>query len=294
MGCGGVKSAKTTKKGGTLGGYEAGKRPGEHGTYPNIKVICITRHRTRMGNRIENVRGKIGTMKKVVVLSGAGISAESGLKTFRDSDGLWMGYNIEDVATPQAFTKNPSLVLDFYNMRRREVQKAMPNAAHTALASLENFYDVTIITQNIDDLHERAGSKNVLHLHGEIFKMCSCNNVSEIFDITDDIVVGDLADDGYQLRPAIVWFQEEVPMIEVAAQIMMRADIFILIGTSLQVYPAAGLIHYLPPHAESYIIDKKIPPFYNMPNVHVIEKEATTGVTDLITILTNTSRKEAK
>ena len=231
-------------------------------------------------------------MKKIVVLTGAGISAESGLKTFRDSDGLWMGYDIADVATPDAFQRNPSLVLDFYNMRRREVKKAMPNAAHTGLAHLENFYDVRIITQNIDDLHERAGSKNVLHLHGEIFKMCSCNNVAEIFDITDDIVMGDLAGDGHQLRPAIVWFQEEVPMIEVAAHIMMSADIFILIGTSLQVYPAAGLIHYLPAHAESYIIDKKIPPFYNIPNVQAIEKEATTGVEDLITILTNVSRKD--
>lgn len=224
-------------------------------------------------------------MKKIVVLTGAGISAESGLKTFRDSDGLWMGHNIEDVATPDAFKTNPSLVLDFYNMRRREVAKALPNAAHKGLVELERFYNVTIVTQNIDDLHERAGSSNVLHLHGEIFKMCSCNNVDETFEIREDIREGDLAEDGHQLRPAIVWFHEEVPMIEVAARIMMDADIFILIGTSLQVYPAAGLIHYLPPHAESYIIDKKIPPVYSMPNLHLIEKEATVGMGDLNKLL---------
>lgn len=224
-------------------------------------------------------------MKKIVVLTGAGISAESGLKTFRDSDGLWMGYNIEDVATPDAFNKNPALVLDFYNMRRREVAKAQPNAAHKGLAKLEDLFDVTIITQNIDDLHERAGSTNVLHLHGEIFKMCSCKNVSKTFDIRNDIAVGDTAADGHQLRPAIVWFQEEVPLIEVAAKIIMEADIFVLIGTSLQVYPAAGLVHYLPANAETYIIDKKIPPFYNIPNVHQIEKEATAGVADLLTML---------
>lgn len=224
-------------------------------------------------------------MKNIVVLSGAGISAESGLKTFRDSDGLWMGHNIEDVATPDAFRRNPSLVLDFYNMRRWEVAKALPNEAHKGLAYLEKYYNVTVITQNIDDLHERAGSTNVVHLHGEIFKMCSCKNVAETFDIREDILEGQLADDGCQLRPAIVWFQEEVPMIEVAARIMMEADIFILIGTSLQVYPAAGLVHYLPPHAESYIIDKKIPPVYNIPNLHLIEKEATTGVEELTRIL---------
>lgn len=224
-------------------------------------------------------------MKNIVVLSGAGISAESGLKTFRDSDGLWMGYNIEDVATPDAFRRNPSLVLDFYNMRRREVAKALPNEAHKGLAYLEKHYHVTVITQNIDDLHERAGSTNVVHLHGEIFKMCSCKNVAETFDIREDILEGQLADDGCQLRPAIVWFQEEVPMIEVAARIMMAADIFILIGTSLQVYPAAGLVHYLPPHAASYIIDKKIPPVYNIPNLRTIEKEATAGVGELLQLL---------
>lgn len=226
-------------------------------------------------------------MKKLVVLTGAGISAESGLKTFRDSDGLWMGYDVEDVATPDAFAKNPSLVLEFYNMRRKEVAKALPNVAHKGLVKLEKYFDVNIITQNIDDLHERAGSTNVLHLHGEIFKMCSCRNVSKTFDVRDDIVLGDVDKEGDQLRPAIVWFHEEVPMIEVAARIMMEADIFVLIGTSLQVYPAAGLVHYLPPHAESYIIDKKIPPVYNMKNVHSIEKDATVGVEELKVLLLN-------
>lgn len=231
-------------------------------------------------------------MRKAVVLTGAGISAESGLKTFRDGDGLWMGYNIEDVATPDAFEKNPALVLDFYNMRRREVAKAVPSTAHIGLAELEKEFDVSIITQNIDDLHERAGSTNVLHLHGEIFKMCSSNNKSITFEIRGDINEGDLTEDGHQFRPAIVWFHEEVPMIEKAAQIMMNADIFILIGTSLQVYPAAGLIHYLPAHAESYIIDKKIPEIYNMRNVHLIEKAATLGVAELVnTLMTKVSHK---
>ena len=223
--------------------------------------------------------------KKIIVLTGAGISAESGLKTFRDSDGLWMGYNIEDVATPRAFQKNPQLVLEFYNMRRREVVKAKPNAAHKGLASLEENYDVTIITQNIDDLHERGGSSKVIHLHGEIFKMCSTNDTSATFSILEDIKHGELAPDGSQLRPAIVWFEEEVPMISVAARLMTEADIFILIGTSLQVYPAAGLIHYLPLDIPKYIIDKKIPAVHSIPNVHLIEKAATEGVGEVLELL---------
>ncbi len=223
--------------------------------------------------------------KKIIVLSGAGISEESGLKTFRDIDGLWMGYNISDVATPGAFYKNPGLVLDFYNMRRKEVAKAKPNSAHEGLAELEKWYDVTIITQNIDDLHERGGSSKVIHLHGEIFKMCSSNNKSVDFSIREEIKLGDLASDGFQMRPSIVWFEEEVPMIPVAIELIKRAEIFILIGTSLQVYPAASLIHYIPQNTPKYIIDKKIPPIFNNPNVHLMEKPATEGVQELINIL---------
>ena len=225
--------------------------------------------------------------KHIVVLTGAGISAESGLKTFRDGDGLWMGYNVEDVATPRAFAKDPALVLNFYNMRRREVANALPNEAHNGIAALEKEYNVTIITQNIDDLHERAGSTNVLHLHGEIFKMYSIGSPKNIQEIRGDINVGDTGNDGTQLRPHIVWFEEPVPLIEEAAAIMTDADIFILIGTSLQVYPAAGLIHYAPLDILKYIIDKKIPAVSNLPNMHLIEKSATEGVRELLTLLSN-------
>jgi NAD-dependent deacetylase len=224
-------------------------------------------------------------MKHIVVLTGAGISAESGLKTFRDSDGLWTGYNIEDVATPEAFKKNPALVLDFYNMRRRDIKNAVPNDAHLGLAALQGRYNVSIVTQNIDDLHERAGSKNVLHLHGEIFKVRSETNENIIAEIKEDIHVGDKAIDGGQLRPHIVWFNEPVPLIEDAASIISTADIFILIGTSLQVYPAAGLIHYVPLNTPKYIIDKKIPPTGNLKNVTIIEKTATEGMKDLLELL---------
>lgn len=223
--------------------------------------------------------------KHIVVLTGAGISAESGLKTFRDSDGLWMGYNIEDVATPGAFIKNPALVLDFYNMRRREVAAASPNAAHTGLAALEKTYNVTIITQNIDDLHERGGSASVLHLHGEIFKMYSVASPQNIIEIRGDINLGDKGTDGTQFRPHIVWFEEPVPMIEKAAALLTGADIFVLVGTSLQVYPAAGLINYVPLDIPKYIIDKKIPPVSNYPNLYLIEKPATEGVEELVKIL---------
>ncbi len=220
--------------------------------------------------------------KHIVVLSGAGISAESGLKTFRDSDGLWMGHNIEDVATPRAFKKNPQLVLDFYNMRRRDVAEAIPNKAHFALAELEKEYNVTIITQNIDDLHERAGSTNVIHLHGEIFKMRSSLDESIIQPIKTDIQLGDVAPDGSQWRPHIVWFEEPVPLIEDAALIMDIADIFLLIGTSLQVYPAAGLIHYLPEETPKFIIDKKIPPTGELQNLKIIEASATVGIEEFV------------
>jgi NAD-dependent deacetylase len=225
--------------------------------------------------------------KHIVVLTGAGISAESGLRTFRDSDGLWMGYNIEDVATPRAFIKDPALVLDFYNKRRRDVAAAQPNAAHTGLAKLEETYNVTIITQNIDDLHERAGSTNVVHLHGQIFKMFSLGSPHIIVDVPGDILPGDKGEDGTQYRPFIVWFEEPVPMIETAAGIMTTADIFVLVGTSLQVYPAAGLIDFAPLDIPKYIIDKKIPPVRNYPNLHLIEKPATEGVEELLAVLSN-------
>lgn len=224
-------------------------------------------------------------MSHIVVLTGAGISAESGLRTFRDSDGLWMGYNIQDVATPRAYHKNPQLVLDFYNMRRREIVLAKPNAAHIGLAELEKYHDVTIVTQNIDDLHERAGSSNVVHLHGEIFKMRSDKDESMIVEIRGDINLGDKASDGGQFRPHIVWFEEPVPMIEQAATIMETADVFVLIGTSLQVYPAAGLIHNVPAHIPKYVIDKKIPDTGNVRNISIIEKTATEGVRELLYLL---------
>ena len=224
------------------------------------------------------------TKKNLVVLTGAGISAESGLKTFRDSDGLWNGYNIEDVATPRAWKKNKQLVLDFYNMRRRDVLQAQPNAAHVGLAELEKHFNVHIITQNIDDLHERAGSTNVLHLHGEIFKMRSELNERLIYEIRKDILLGDVAEDGAQLRPHIVWFEEPVPMIERAAEIAAGADIFVVIGTSLVVYPAAGLINYAPHTVPKFIVDKNIP-YASLYNLTAIEKPATEGIAALMRLL---------
>lgn len=216
--------------------------------------------------------------KKLVVLTGAGISAESGLRTFRDSDGLWEGYNIEDVATPRAWKRDPKLVLEFYNYRRREVAKANPNAAHYGLAKLEESFDVHIITQNIDDLHERAGSTQVLHLHGEIFKMRSERHEHIVYPITGDINLGDTApDDGAQLRPHIVWFEEPVPMIEPAAQLTREADIFVVVGTSLAVYPAAGLLHETRPGIPLFIVDKRIPPTGSA-RITAIEAPATEGV----------------
>lgn len=219
--------------------------------------------------------------QKLVVLTGAGISAESGLRTFRDSDGLWEGYNIEDVATPRAWYKNPQLVLDFYNMRRKNVLEAKPNVAHIGLAELEDYFDVQIVTQNIDDLHERAGSTKVLHLHGEILKMRSEHNEYKIYPIFGDINQGDKAEDGGQLRPHIVWFEEPVPMIEQAVPLMLSADVFVLVGTSLVVYPAAGLVDYVKPDVKKYVIDKRIPSVDRYRNIIAIEKPATEGVKEL-------------
>jgi NAD-dependent deacetylase len=223
--------------------------------------------------------------KKLVVLTGAGISAESGLRTFRDSDGLWEGYNVTDVATPRAWRKNPQLVLNFYNERRKNVADAQPNAAHFGLAELEKDFDVTIITQNIDDLHERGGSTNILHLHGEIFKMRSEKDETLVYDIRGDIKIGERAEDGAQLRPNIVWFEEPVPMIEIAIPFVYAADIFIVVGTSLVVYPAAGLINYVELETPKYIIDKKIPYTSPMRNLTLIEKPATEGVKELQSLL---------
>jgi NAD-dependent deacetylase len=222
---------------------------------------------------------------KLVVLSGAGISAESGLKTFRDSDGLWEGYSIEEVATPRAWRRSPQTVLDFYNERRRNVAAARPNAAHYGLVELESRYDVRIITQNIDDLHERAGSSQVLHLHGEIFRMRSERDPSLQYEIRGDMALGDLAADGAQLRPDIVWFEEPVPMIETAAMEVQEADIFVVIGTSLVVYPAAGLIHAVSAGVPVWIIDKKIPKGHSRHGVTEIELPATEGIRHLLEAL---------
>lgn len=196
--------------------------------------------------------------KKLVVLSGAGISAESGIKTFRDSNGLWENHRVEDVASPEGFAKNPQLVLDFYNLRRRQLKEVQPNEAHQILAELENDFDVHIITQNVDDLHERAGSTKVLHLHGELLKARPVNSDSNIIPWEDDLNLGDINYEGIQLRPHIVWFGEMVPAIEQATIITSSADIFVVIGTSMQVYPAAELIHYVREDCDVYVIDPNL------------------------------------
>ena len=227
----------------------------------------------------------LNAKRKLVVLTGAGISAESGIRTFRDSGGLWEGYDVADVATPEAWRKNPSLVLRFYNERRKNVADAQPNAAHIGLAQLEKDFDVTIITQNVDDLHERAGSSKIIHLHGEIFKMRSEKDESLVREIKGDINPGDLAEDGFQFRPHIVWFGEAVPMMEVAIAAVYEAEIFAVVGTSLLVYPAAGLINYVELNVPKFVIDKKIPDLPAMRNLTLIEKPATEGVSDLIKVL---------
>lgn len=225
--------------------------------------------------------------KKLVVLTGAGISAESGLKTFRDTDGLWEGYNVYDVATPEAWRKNPDLVQDFYNERRKQVLAAQPNDAHRGLVELEKYYDVHIITQNIDDLHERAGSSNVIHLHGVITRSQSDLNPGLTYPIDGwEIKKGDRCELGSQLRAHVVWFGESVPMIETASEICESADIFVLVGSSLAVYPAAGLINFVPPQSPRYIIDPKIPEVRNRKQVIRIEKTATEGLKELLQLLT--------
>lgn len=198
--------------------------------------------------------------KKLVVLTGAGMSAESGISTFRDSGGLWENYRVEDVATPEGFARNPELVLNFYNQRRRELLTTHPNAGHIGLAELEKDFDVRIITQNVDNLHERAGSTHVIHLHGELMKSCSVRDLNTPYAIDPehpDLHLGDLAPDGHQLRPFIVWFGEPVPMIDPAIREVEDSDIFVIIGTSLNVYPAAGLLNYVRRGQPIYLIDPK-------------------------------------
>ena len=222
-------------------------------------------------------------MKKIVVLTGAGISAESGLRTFRDSDGLWEGYDVREVATPEAWQQNPQLVQDFYNMRRKDVLAAKPNAAHFALAELEKNYDVTIITQNIDDLHERAGSTNVMHLHGVITRSQSDIDPTLTYPMDGwEIKMGEVCELGSQLRAHVVWFGEDVPMIVPAARACQQADLFILVGSSLAVYPAAGLINYVHYDVPKYIVDPSIPDISRIKNVIKIEERATTGVPELV------------
>jgi NAD-dependent deacetylase len=224
--------------------------------------------------------------KKIVVLTGAGISAESGLKTFRDGDGLWEEYRVADVATPEAFRRDPGLVLHFYNMRRAASLAAQPNAAHQGLVRLEEQYDVRIITQNIDDLHERAGSAHVLHLHGVLTKVRSTSNEEQLYPYDKPLSLGDKAPDGGQLRPHVVWFGESVPNIEPAFELVNNwADIIVLIGSSLLVYPAAGLLKYAPPHIAKYVIDKQIPDVADLQNLVKIEMPATLGVQHLLDIL---------
>ena len=222
-------------------------------------------------------------MKKIVVLTGAGISAESGIRTFRDSDGLWEEHRIEDVATFEAWQRNPLLVLDFYNQRRKQLYEVKPNAGHIALVELENKFDVRIVTQNVDDLHEQAGSRNVLHLHGELKKVRSTIDDDLIYELKGwELKKGDLCEKGSQLRPHIVWFGEAVPMIEKAMELSAQADIFIVIGTSLNVYPAAGLVYYIKPGTPVYLIDPHAEMLSGVKNLTVIREPASTGVPALV------------
>lgn len=225
--------------------------------------------------------------KKLVVLTGAGMSAESGISTFRDADGLWENYKVEEVATPEGFAANPALVLDFYNQRRRQLISVEPNAGHRGLAALEKDFEVHIITQNIDNLHEQAGSSHVVHLHGELMKACSVRDLNTTYDLSPDhpdIRLGDKDPHGDQLRPFIVWFGEAVPMIEPAIRLAENSDIFVVIGTSLNVYPAAGLLNYVRRGQPVYLIDPKEVKTYRN-DVHFIRKGASEGVEELTQLL---------
>lgn len=225
-------------------------------------------------------------MKKLVVLTGAGISAESGIKTFRDADGLWEGYDVMEVASPKGFRDNAELVLDFYNQRRKQLLAVKPNKAHYNLAVLEKYFDVEIITQNIDDLHERAGSSNITHLHGELLKVRSVIDENLILDWKKDLILGDVCSKGHQLRPHIVWFGEMVPMLDKAIEITQTADILVIIGTSMQVYPAAGLVNFIKPNTPIYFIDPKPTISKNdFNNLTIIKDVASSGTDKLIEFL---------
>jgi NAD-dependent deacetylase len=226
--------------------------------------------------------------QKIVVLTGAGISAESGIKTFRDSDGLWENHRIEDVATPDGWAANPGLVLDFYNQRRAQLLTVSPNAGHLALVDLERDFDVQIVTQNVDDLHERAGSTKVLHLHGQLRQVRSTRHEHLVYPWDKDLHLGDLCERGYQLRPHIVWFREAVPMLDTAAEMAEKADIFLIVGTSLQVYPAAGLMRYARRNIPVYYVDPNPQANFelnSMPNLKIIEAPASSGVQMVIDLI---------
>jgi NAD-dependent deacetylase len=223
-------------------------------------------------------------MKHIVVLSGAGMSAESGLKTFRDANGLWEGHDVMEVASPEGFTRNPELVLDFYNQRRRQLLQVQPNAAHVGLAELEKLHKVSIVTQNVDDLHERAGSSKVIHLHGELLKVRSIYDEFDVKYWRDDLVIGDVCEKGYQLRPHIVWFGEAVPLIPKAIAICETADVLLIIGTSMQVYPAASLMHYVKPNTKIFYIDPN-PAINSNAQITVVAETATKGLSKVIDLL---------
>ncbi len=222
----------------------------------------------------------------IVILTGAGMSAESGINTFRDSNGLWEGHDVMEVASPEGWNANQNLVLDFYNQRRKQLLEVTPNEAHKALADLDEDYSVSIITQNVDDLHERAGSKNVLHLHGELLKVRSTVISSTVLDWKKDLIQGDVCKDGYQLRPHIVWFGEEVPEMDTAIKVAQKAEILIIIGTSMQVYPAASLLQFAPPHIKVFFIDPK-PSINSTERITVYSEKATTGVAKAIEFIKN-------
>ncbi|MCG3166260.1 MAG: NAD-dependent protein deacylase [Bacteroidia bacterium] len=227
-------------------------------------------------------------MKRLVVFTGAGISAESGIKTFRDSGGLWENYKVEDVATPQAWSKNPSLVQEFYNQRRKQLFDAKPNAGHFAIAELQKHFNVQVITQNVDDLHERAGSENVLHLHGELMKVRSCDYPELIYTVKHwEIKMGDLCERGSQLRPHIVWFGEMVPQMDNAVELVQQADIFIVAGTSLNVYPAANLLDYAPADIPKFYVDPNPDLVYNFGDIQIIKDTAGKGLPELAKQLVN-------
>lgn len=231
--------------------------------------------------------------KKVVVLTGAGMSAESGLKTFRDGDGLWENHRVEEVATPQAFARDPEKVMRFYNQRRKQLLTVAPNSAHHALADLETSFDVTIITQNIDNLHEAAGSTCVLHLHGELLKVRSVQDEQKLYDWKEDLNLGDVDDKGIQLRPHVVWFGESVPMIGPAVEMVAAADVILVIGSSMQVYPAAGLVQYAAATAPIYYIDPHPQLNHELShrkNLVVIEEKATTGVPKVVDLLSSRTK----